>query len=492
MDFMDPKRRRRYTAMLFTGYGLVGLAIVLLSLILLFVAYGFGYKNGQVIQNGLLFLSSTPNPAQIYIDGKRYSSDTNARLVLPAGDYNFVLKRSGYRDWQRMISVNGGEVQTYAYPFFFPSSLTTNTKHDYSGAPALVTESPDRRWLLVSLPGSLTAFDVYDLNNPTKAPTAMTIPENLLSAAPGTQQLEVGDWADDNIHLLVKHTYGTSTEYLLLNRSSPTQSVNLSKALALPAGTELTLSNKKYDQYFVFDSTKQTLSRAGLSKPLQPYLTGVLAYRTYGDRTVLYVTPDALDKTKVDVNYYDGSATYMIRKDSAGSTYLLDLTTYSGDMYVAVSTASENVAYIYKNPISQLTSKQLGVAVPVQVFSLKNPSYVAFSANAQYIAFESGASFAVYDAENELGYTYTASDTLDKPQTHALWMDGAHLAYVSRGQVVVADYDGQNRQVLVSAGPRYNFYFDRSYKFLYTMVPAAADKNHELLTSTSLRTPSDQ
>jgi len=492
MEFMDPKRRRRYTAQLFIGYLLVGLAIALITLILLFVAYGFGYKNGQVIQNGLVFLSSTPNPAQVYLNGERYTSDTNTRLILPTGTYAVMLKRNGYRDWTRSITVQGSQVESFTYPFLFPSVLTTNTAKEYTAAPALTTQSDDGRWLLIAQPGLLTSFDVYDLGNVKKAPVVITLPLGLLTTPQSSQSIQVVGWADDNNHLLLRHTYDANAEYILLNRSNPVQSVNLTRTLGLPAsGIELQLRNKHPDQYILYDTTAHTLSllSQGNATP-QVYLQGVLAFATYGDNMTLYATPDA-DPAKVAIYLYDNGNTYPIRTAAPGTTYLLDISQYSGDTYLAVAAQSEGVAYIYRNPESQIHDRQLGQAVPVQVFRIKNPTYVSFSPGSQYALFESGTNLAVYDAEQLTGFTYSLPDALDSPQARVAWMDSARLDYVSHGQVVVLDYDGSNRQTLVSAAGQYEPAFTPDQKYLYTFVPAATDKTHELLTLTPLRTPAD-
>lgn len=491
---MDPRQRLRHNILLAAGYVLIAIALLLLTVILLFVAYGFGLQNGKVIQSGLLFLSSSPNPAQIYINGSRYSSDTNTKLVLQEGTYKFTLKRAGYRDWQRSIEVDGGTVESYAYPFLFPASLTTNTAHAYAAAPALTTESPDRHWLLVERPDAFGSFDLYDLTNPKKQPVDITIPSNLLATVNGTQNLQLVAWADNNDYLLLKHTYETNTEYILLRRSNPADSVNLTKTLNLPlVNTDIRLRNNKYDQYLVWDTATHDLSRTSLGAPtLAPYLKNVLAYAPYGDNTVLYVTPDPIEASKVDMTLYDGSKSYIIRQSAVSPAYLLDIASYSGDLYVAASSSSEGTAFVYKNPTDQISSSQLGVAVPVQVFRIKDPTYVSFSTTAQYVVFESGTRIAAYDAENQQGFDFTMPDTLDAPQAHAEWMDGAHLDLVSKGQIVVMDYDGQNRQVLVSADSRYDLAFDQQYKTMYAFVPSAADKAQELLTSTSLRTPADQ
>jgi hypothetical protein len=157
-----------------------------------------------------------------------------------------------------------------------------------------------------------------------------------------------------------------------------------------------------------------------------------------------------------------------------------------------VSASSENTAFLYEDPVSQITNKQLGVAVPVRVFGITAPDSVAFSFGGQYVAFEHGTSFSVYDAENQQRFDYVVPGALDAPQLHVTWMDGARLQYVSHGQLIIFDYDGQNRETVVSADAHYTPFYDANYKVLYALVTAAADKSHELLTSTPLRTPADQ
>jgi len=493
LSYMDPKQRRRQFARLMVGYTLVGCAVLLMSLVLLFVAYGFGYKNGQVIQNGLVFLSSTPHPAQVFIDGKQNQKATNTHLTLQAGIHTITLKRTGYRDWQRSITVSGGQVVSYGYPFLFPASLTTNTKQTYAMAPQMVSQSLDRRWLLVSRPASIAAYDLYDLSNPKQDATVLGLPSGLLSIG-ASQAMATVAWAGDNAHLLLKHTYDGKVEYILFSRTAPAQSINLTKTLSLPTtNIDLRLSNAKYDQYLAFDTAAHTVARASLGAPqLVPYMTNILAFDAYGSNTILYATPDLADHNKVDLNYSDGGNVYTIRRAAADTTYLLKLSSYGGNVYAAMAAVSESIAYVYQNPAAQIANQHLGVAVPADVFSITSPDFISSSPNSQYIAFEHGSNFAVYDAENQQGFTYSVLDGPDAPQAHATWMDGAHLVYVSKGQLEVFDNDGQNRQTLVSADAAYAPFFDPSYKFLYTFEPSATNKANELLTTTSLRTPADQ
>src|SRR4051812_17168320 len=120
MDYLDTKKQFRHHLILMFGYMLVAVAITLSALVLLYQAYGFGVtRNGTVIQSGLIFFSSHPNPAAIYVNGAKQPVSTNTRLELESGIYKIKISRAGYNDWQRTIELDGGKVQHYDYPFLF-------------------------------------------------------------------------------------------------------------------------------------------------------------------------------------------------------------------------------------------------------------------------------------------------------------------------------------------------------------------------------------
>ncbi|HVV25909.1 MAG TPA: PEGA domain-containing protein [Candidatus Saccharimonadales bacterium] len=492
MDYLDPKKEARHRIMLFVGYVLIGIAIVIGTLILLYQAYGFGIgKNGTVIQNGLVFFSSQPNPANIYVDGKLNKSQTNTRLTMPAGIYHIQLARSGYRDWQRTIEVEGGDVQHFDYPFLIPTKLTTKKIADYTAAPALTTQSPDRRWLMVQTPGSMTAFQVYDLKNPTKAPLELHLPDGLLSKATSSENWQLEEWADDDKHVVLQHNYDGKSEYILIDRTDASQALNLNTTLsASPA--KLTLLNKKYDQYYLLGADG-TLQSATLSDHTpKTVLTNVLAYQSYASDTILYATSKNAPAGKVLIQLRSGGNTYPIRSFAAGSTYLLDLTKYDGTLYVTAGASGESKIYIYKDPIGQLNNLPHNAVYPIQVLHVDQPNYLSFSNNAQFVVAENGTQFGVYDIENTKGYNFTSQSPVDAPATHATWMDGDRLTYVSGGKLIIFDYDDTNQQTLVAASPSYLPAFAPDFKFVYTLAPSATAAGQENLDQTALLTPADQ
>jgi len=493
MDYLDPKKRFRHHVMLYLGYVLIGIAVVIGTVILLYQAYGFGLgKNGDVIQNGLFFFSSQPHPADIYVNGAKKPVETNTRLSLPAGIYNIRLQRDGYRTWQRTISLEGGSVQHVDYPFLVPNSLSPKKIQTFTGPPSLATQSPDHRWLLIGQPGTLTSFAVYDLKNPAKPAEELAIAAGLLGKADGgPESWGPSEWAADNRHVILQHLYAGKAEYILVDREDPAQSVNLNAALSLNP-TQLTLRDKKYDQYYVFDAAGGVLRTASLKEPAaQPLLDRVISYKSYGDDTVLYATDSNAPAGKVQIRLRIGDKTSVIRTFPAGTTYLLDLAKYDGDMYVAAGASAENKLYIYKDPVGQQNAAPGRALVPSQVLRVNAPNYLSFSDSAQFIAIENGNEFSVYDIENEMAFHYYSPFALDAPQTHANWMDGNRLTYVSGGKLAIFDYDNANRQVLIPASSQYEPAFTPNYKFLYTVAPAASTGQSDLY-QTSLLTPADR
>jgi hypothetical protein len=494
MDYLDTKKEFRHKIIMMVGYVLIGIMIVGITLVLVYQAYGFGLgKNGTVIQNGLAFFSSQPNPANIYINGKLNKSQTDTRLTLPAGLYHMQLARDGYRDWQRTIEVEGGDVQHFDYPFLIPKQLTPKKLANYTAAPALSTQSPDRRWMLVQEPGSMTAFQVYDLKNPTKAPEELNLPASLLTKATTSENWSLEEWADDDKHVVLQHNYDGKSEYILVDRTDASQALNINTTLSLSASpAKLTLLNKKYDQYYLLGSDG-TLQSASLSDHTpKTLLEDVLAYQSYGSDGLLYATSKSAPAGKVLVQLKSGDTTYPIHSFTAGSTYLLDLTKYDGTLYVTAGSSGESKVYIYKDPIRQLNNLPHAAVYPIQVLHVEQPNYLSFSDNAQFIVAESGTQFGVYDILNTKGYNFTSKLPVDLPAVHATWMDGDRLTYVSGGKAIIFDYDDTNQQTLVPASPAYLPAFAPSFKFIYTLAPSTTAAGQEALNETSLLTPADQ
>lgn len=496
MDFLDPKKQRRLSIQLFAGYILVAIMILLATTILIYYAYGFGVnRQGDLVQKGLVFVSSQPSGADLYVNDKRVAS-TNAKLNLAAGQHTLNIKRDGYRDWRRTISVEGGDVSHYVYPLLLPSKLEPRAIKTYDAAPALVTQSPDRRWLASLKDVTVGTFEVMDLNRNQDTIAEMTdfsVPAGLLSASVTTPRWELMEWSSNNRHMLLKRYYTAQAntpetfEYILADRQRPEGSYNLSRELGVTP-SELSLRDKKPDAYYLYDAASKELSTASLGEPtLVRLLTDVLAYKTHGSDTILYVTSKGAKDGTVTAKFRQGTREHTVRQLPVSQVYLLDAARFDGDWYAVVGAQAENRVFIYKNPHKPVTDAQF--TNMVYALRLDAPTSVSFSANAQFVMAQNGETFHLYDLDKERSYRYRAHYPLDPPQSKALWMDGNRITYVSGGKQVVFDYDNINRRSLVDASPTYLSAFDREYRFLYSFT---TQENGSLtLSATPLRTEAD-
>lgn len=494
MDFLDPKKTRQHTIRLFTGYVLVAIMILLATATLVYYAYGYNVnRKGELVQRGLVFVSSQPSGADLLLDGKP-TDTTNTKLNLAAGRYQMTLKRDGYRDWSRNITVDGGDVSHYVYPLLLPSRLQTDEVKTFEVAPALTTQSPDRRWLVALTDVNTGSFEVFDLNrdrDQVADSTAFEVPAELMSASTAPVRWEVLEWATNNRHMLLKRYFTADNqeqfEYILADRQRPEGSYNLSRELGVTP-TELVLHDKKPTQYYLYDAANKTISTADLDN-LEPQvkIKDVLAYKVYGADTVLYVSDKDAAAGKVAIKLRQNSKDYTLRNITASEHYMLDVARYEGDWYIVLGSQAENRIFIYKNPVEQIKeTKKAGVLYALR---LAKPTAVSFSANAQFVLAQNGEMFHLYDLENLRSHRYKVHYPIDQPQPKALWADDSRLTYVSSGKQVVFDYDNINRRELVDASPTFLSAHDQDNRYLYTFT---AGQNGGLkLSSTALRISSD-
>ena len=214
-----------------------------------------------------------------------------------------------------------------------------------------------------------------------------------------------------------------------------------------------------------------------------------MAYQSYGDNTLLYVTDKDAPAGEVWLKMLSDGTNYTLHSLPISSNYVLNLTEYSNIMYVAAGASSANKVYIYKDPLGQLAAAPNQAIAPVQVFHIVQPNYVDFSNSAQFIVVENSSQFGVYDIENQKGYLYNAAAP-DAPQPHASWMDGDRLTYVAGGKLMIFDYDHTNKHTLVAASSQYLPFFAPDYSYVYTITTNAS--NQYDLNQTWLLAPADR
>lgn len=490
MDFLDPRKRRQHNIRLIIGYGLTAIAIGLTSIILVYGAYGYGIntKTGAVIQNGLLYVDSKPSGASIYLNNQLQSNATLARLVLPAGNYDLTIKKSGYRDWSRKFTLNEHSIARYTYTFLFPAKLASQSLKAYTAQPPIITASSDRHWLLVQTPSTdptTVVFDMYDTSKLDQPPIQLVLPAALLSGSGSQQSLSAVEWASDNNHLLLKHSYQGGDEFIIFNRADPAASLNVSRVFGVPA-SKMTLRNKKVDQLYIYRQDNNSLSLGDVSKStLQPLINDVLAYQSYGSDLLSYVTTQKVVAGQAMARIWENGKTYPLYTFAAGNKYFLDAAQYQGHWYYVAGSDRADRINIYMDPLNGLKDPSTAKAIPLIALPDSGVNSLAFSDSDRFIGVEAGQNFGIYDIETQSRYQYTLPAPISG-EMH--WMDGSRLIGLSGGSILAMDYDGTNQQLLVPALNGDNVFFDKNYNQLIN--PVAVDGG-VALQRTDLRAGTD-
>lgn len=487
MDFLDPKKRKAHVRRLYIGYLLVAIAIGLGAVVLLFASSGYGVdRSGNVFQNGLVFLASTPDSAQVKITNADKSFDetvvTSDRLELKADTYTFQYLKQGYKPWQNSFDIKGGSIERLVYPFLVPETLKTDVDEAYPAAPGLVTQSPDRRTILVQQPDSLTNFQVFDSNDLAKAPTTFTLPAGLLPAGAAVKPFQLVEWSTDNRHVLVRYDSDSGPIFLVIDRENPVESRNLNTYFGLNP-KKVALRDKSQNKFYMISPDQRLISAEVDNKVVRDEAVGVVDFKAHGDDNILYVTSaGATDPAKVRAMVRQDNKDYLVRELPAGETYVLDLAQYRNRWYVVVGSSTANEAYVYRDPVLALQSVN-NTTPTIRTIRLDHPTRVSFSATSRFIAVQNGSNFAVYDSEKDRQYKYTVNPNFDDPSA-VRWMDGHRLMGSTEGKVLIIDFDGTNQQTLNPIVPGTQPMFDDNFEQLNTLAPATSGQS---LTNTSMR-----
>ncbi len=485
MDFLDPRKKGRRRWRLILSYFVMAAVVASGTFILVYSAFGYSLntKSGDITQNGLLFVDSKPGGATIYLNSKPQGGQTSARLNLPAGQYNLLLKRAGYRDWQRDFTLKKHGIGRFAYPFLIPTTPQISTLQVYSFQPGLLSQSPDRRWLLLqtaSLDSRLLNFDVYDTTSLDQPKTSLAFPASLFSGLDRSSQLKEVEWSSDNRHLLVSHDFAGGSEFIMLDREAPASSFNLNAVFGLTPSA-VSLRDKKFNQFYIYDQTAQTIRLANLSDhSVGPALiSGVLTFKSYGPDLINYATDQNQPADKAAIKIWDRGRSYLLSQVPRASTYLMDAAQYQGHWYYVAGSSSASRLNIYKDPLNFLANVAIGRALPLTFLDLLDSQKVSISTNARFIGIQAGQNFATYDIETETKFSYQVAVPLASPMH---WMDGHRYIGQSQGNILIADYDGTNQQLLGTSLLAGGGYFDRSYNHLLSLAGIDNSSSTQLLS----------
>lgn len=462
MHRVNAKKRQKLILRI-VSYGIMTIATVITTALLLLVALGYRFDNsGEVVRSGLLLADSKPIAAQVNINGENKNDQTPSRFVLPAGKYTLSLVAEGYREWNKTVSLLASSVENIYYARLIPEELRVKALGEVS-VPQLFSALPDRSgWLLYE--SGAAAPSLLQLDNDTYTTTSLPLPASFARSANGLGELTVVDWSLNSEFVLMQQRVNGQARILLLNIAQPGRSVDLTRVFGQNLPEKLEFDGERDDQ--LVGLFKQSLREYNVARGTsRELLARVQSYGVYSDEKVGFVRKNTTG-TQYEAGVLSGSeATVVHKAPIAGGVSAVALAEYRDDMYLAVQLPAEKAVTLYRNPLKRpILSEQL----PYSALRLKNAKKLSFSSNYQFLLAQNGSSLAVYDFEHARQY----APKLPSDASALQWLDSHHLLYKNKAnQNFIMDFDGANRYELLQS--RYgSVLFSENYEWLYRVHTA--------------------
>lgn len=136
--------------------------IIFLFIFIGVIVYARGYRinfsEKSLSSSGILSVNSSPKAAKIYIDGQlRGATDLN--LTIPYGRYNIEVKKEGFTDWKKTVSLKGETVMSFD-ALLFPKNPSLTPLTSLGIVKAVPLGNTDKI-LLISESGNVEKDGVY-------------------------------------------------------------------------------------------------------------------------------------------------------------------------------------------------------------------------------------------------------------------------------------------------------------------------------------------
>lgn len=468
-------------------YAVLTIFVVGGTILLIYAGEGYDInrQTGEVIQNGLVLVDSSPNGAVVMIDGQPESDKTPSKFSLPAGDYDFTIQLDGYRDWQKKVKVIGSDVEWIYYPLLIPRTLKTNDVLafrnlqflNFSGGNTMMS------WQITDTDEVEIGLQVLQSNSVVDD-KKITLDQTLVSGKvkSGVDKLSFVAWANDNQHLLLRHQAGKIDEYILVDTQSPSLSENLTREFDL-AISDMRFINGDPSQLYGLVGGDLRSFNVQDKQISAPVVSAVHKYRLFEDRFVIYLATPKGVSNSVELGLIDGTNKIALAElPGVVANYDIEFNEYDSTFYLALLSRDLNQVTVYINP--QIT-KDSAQAESSLIFNLDGAQSLDFSPGGRFIELQSGNKFVTYDFQESRVYNFGLGYSVPNNRK-VKWLDDYRL-YTNDGnnQLHIFEFDGANDQKLIKSNPEYPVAVGPASEYIYTVSMPTAE-NALFLRSTSL------
>lgn len=446
--------------------------VIVTLITLTMLGFRFDANNGNLEQYAFLQFSSIPSGATVVVDGVVLGSKTPNKISVPAGKHKIEMWRDKYETWHKSINVKSGTLTWLNYTLLVPKKLTVESVANYESI-YLTLASPKGNYMLIQKQSNKPTFDLVDLSSDTIKSTNITIPADIYSEAttPGINHIfKIEKWNNDERYVLVNHTYGEKSEWLVLDTQNVSQTKNITKLFDLVI-SGVTFSENSGNTLYAVDSNdirKLDLSTETISKPLVSNVNGFDVYNESKVITYVNNSTTGVDGRSVGL-YREGDEKPSVIRTVTGSADIplhIATTHYFNEDYVIISHGGkvDVLSGSYPNTTSDNTNSMKVVAS----FEVKkNIENLMFSPTGEYVFIQSGAYFASYDLEYQKLASSTVKGTGAVPTLK--WLDDNYVWSDRDGKLTIREFDGANIHMINSVVTNQDATLTNNGRYLYSI-----------------------
>lgn len=452
-------------------YTSMSLLVVVLVTFIIFsmLGYRFNLSEGTIERGGLVQFGSTPSGARVSVDGALINTRTPGKSTVIEGTHNFTISLDGYKSWSKNVDVKSGTLTWLNYALLIPNELPVEVVSRLDSVHSVLA-APDRQSILVHMVASSPEFTVYDIRGTEVESEEITIPTSVYSGATNSRikhTFEAHSWAVGGRVVLVKHTYGNSSEWLVLDTQDAENTKNLNRIFGIEF-SKIKFADSNGNLMYIENNgvlRQLNLSNETISRQL---VSGVTEFTTYGGHIVTYTakeTKDGITKKNVGV-YRDGDDdAYTLQTFTEDAKPHIATTHYFNDDFIAIA-YGRNVRVLSGNyPDEKNGINSLKVFAELELNW--NAASVSFSPSGQYVFIESDSGdFASYDLEYEI----LSHTTVDGDKTGPLaWLNNNYLWSSVDGQLVIREFDGANASTINGVVGSHDAVLTSNSRYIYSV-----------------------
>lgn len=472
MHRSQSKRARQIR--LFITYLIMVVTVVSLVTVYVFVAQGYllNPRDGRIEQGGLLQFDSRPRGATIKINGQDAGSETTARKNYPAGTYTFSLEKPGYRTWQKQQRLDPGTVLWLDYARLIPSEIQSQSVLTFPSV-ANTLASADNKTIAV-METQAPTITLIDISGDAPKQKKVKLDETVLSKPKNkkTERFTLERWSVDNATLLVRHTFDGKTEWLRFDtRQQTANTLNVNTILGITPTTVRYRSDSN-QQFYLLERGNLRRADLGARTLSGPIATNVKEFSVADDGMISYTTELESGTRSVAFGYVsDGAEMSQVLRSLKLKTGRTDQShhvatgKYFGSRYIAFTDGNrlEIIQADLPNSESQNPTPTLNPSVSQQLPTDK-PLRVSIRSKGRFIVVEYHNGFATYDLELK---KFTTTKLAGSSEAELEWIDG-YLAWSDRGGALsTVEFDGANKNTIMTVTPGYDATLSSNGKFLY-------------------------